>query len=522
MPEFHDPAPMNRRNPGTEITVEPNDPRYPDLVVGHNPRFTGKPERIHIASSAEDVVHAVADAVRTGSRIGVRSGGHCFENLVADPAIRALVDVSELNRVYYDSTRGAFAIEAGAALGQVYRTLFKNWGVTIPTGACPGVGAGGHILGGGYGPLSRRFGSVVDYLQGVEVVVVDRAGEVHIVEADRNSTGAGHDLWWAHTGGGGGNFGIVTRFWLRTPDAVSTDATELLPRPPATVLLRSFHWPWHELTEQSFSVLLRNFGTWYEQHSAPESTQLGLFSTLVCAHRQAGYVTLNVHLDGTDPNAERTLAEHLSAINAQVGVTPAEGLRETLPWLRSTQVAGAIAEGGEPGRQRTKVKAAYLRTGLSEPQLATVYRRLTVSGYDNPAAALLLLGYGGMANAVAPSATALAQRDSVLKALFVTNWSEPAEDERHLTWIRGFYREMYAETGGVPVPGTRVDGSYINYPDTDLADPLWNTSGVAWHDLYYKDNYPRLQRAKARWDPQNIFQHGLSIKPPARLSPGQP
>ncbi|WP_203218571.1 hypothetical protein [Saccharopolyspora spinosa] len=83
--------------------------------------------------------------------------------------------------------------------------------------------------------------------------------------------------------------------------------------------------------------------------------------------------------------------------------------------MRSTQVAGAIAEGGEPGMQRTKVKAAYLRTGLSEAQLATVYRRLTVYGYDNPAAALLLLGYGGMANAVAPSATALAQRDSVLK-----------------------------------------------------------------------------------------------------------
>ena len=65
----------------------------------------------------------------------------------------------------------------------------------------------------------------------------------------------------------------------------------------------------------------------------------------------------------------------------------------------------------------------------------------------------------------------------------------------------------------MPVPGEVSSGALINHPDVDLADPQWNTSGVPWHTLYYKDNYPRLQQVKARWDPRNVFHHALSIRP---------
>jgi aclacinomycin oxidase len=64
------------------------------------------------------------------------------------------------------------------------------------------------------------------------------------------------------------------------------------------------------------------------------------------------------------------------------------------------------------------------------------------------------------------------------------------------------------------VPGASCDGALINHPDADMADPAWNASGVPWHALYYKDNYPRLQLAKARWDPRNVFHHALSIRLP--------
>jgi len=90
-------------------------------------------------------------------------------------------------------------------------------------------------------------------------------------------------------------------------------------------------------------------------------------------------------------------------------------------------------------------------------------------------------------------------------------WSDPQEEPKNLAWVRAFYRALFAETGGVPVPGPAYDGGLINHPDVDLADPALNASGVPWQTLYYNSNYPRLQRIKARWDPQAVFRHALSI-----------
>ncbi len=91
---------------------------------------------------------------------------------------------------------------------------------------------------------------------------------------------------------------------------------------------------------------------------------------------------------------------------------------------------------------------------------------------------------------------------------------DPRDQDRNLAWVRALYRELFADGGGVPTPGDVTDGAFINHPDADLADPRWNTSGVPWHTLYYKDNYPRLQEVKARWDPRNVFRHALSIPLP--------
>ncbi|MFC6930769.1 BBE domain-containing protein [Actinomadura yumaensis] len=82
--------------------------------------------------------------------------------------------------------------------------------------------------------------------------------------------------------------------------------------------------------------------------------------------------------------------------------------------------------------------------------------------------------------------------------------------------MREFYRDVYAGTGGVPVPNDETDGCFINYADVDVADPKWNTSQTPWSQLYYKDNYPKLQQVKARWDPRDVFKHTLSVRPPGR------
>eukprot|EP00164_Ancoracysta_twista_P023238 GFYU01043362.1.p3 GENE.GFYU01043362.1~~GFYU01043362.1.p3 ORF type:complete len:119 (+),score=0.88 GFYU01043362.1:53-358(+) len=95
---------------------------------------------------------------------------------------------------------------------------------------------------------------------------------------------------------------------------------------------------------------------------------------------------------------------------------------------------------------------------------------------------------------------------------FQTFWSDPKDDAFYLGWLRDIYEDVFAATGGVPVPNEQMDGCYINYPDRDMADPARNRSGVPWSTLYYKDNYPRLQSVKDRYDPGNVFSHSLSIR----------
>lgn len=123
------------------VTVGPDDPRYPELTHGTNQRWVGRPDHIRLVSSAEQVVAAVQRAVRDGKRIAVRSGGHCYEDFVNNSEVQVVIDMSEMAEITYDAGRRAFAVEPGAMLSEVYDKLYKVWGVTIPGGSCPSVGA---------------------------------------------------------------------------------------------------------------------------------------------------------------------------------------------------------------------------------------------------------------------------------------------------------------------------------------------------------------------------------------------
>ena len=492
--------------------VAPGDPRYADLVRrGFNKRFAGKPDYVRLVGSTEQVVEAVQEAVRNDLRVVARSGGHCLEGFVADPAVRVVIDTSLMSDVYYDPERRAFAIEAGATLGEAYRRLFLGWGVTIPAGESPELGVGGHVLGGAFGFLCRQHGLAADHLYAVEVVVVDEAGTARRVVATREPSDPNRELWWAHTGGGGGNFGIVTRYWFRSPGANGADPASRLPRAPDSVLIFRTEWSWEAIDEEAFTRLARNFGEWCERNSGAESPQATLFSTLFLHRRQYGRLELK-GLSTAGAGAERMAEEHVRATNDGVGV-PGTLAVEKSSWLAFAlhpfpELFGPVAAGA-----LFKGKDAFLRKRPTDGQIEVAYRYLTTTEHDVPGGMLGLATYGGKVNTVASDATASAQRDAILTTACVSGWGDPQDEPRNLAWVRAFYRDLFADTGGVPVPGEIADGAMINHPDVDLADPEWNTSGVAWSTLYYKDNYPRLQRVKARWDPRNVFRHALSIRP---------
>jgi FAD/FMN-containing dehydrogenase len=492
--------------------VGPDDPRYADLVRrGFNKRFAGKPDYVRLVGSTEQVADAVQDAARDKLRVAVRSGGHCLEGFVADPAVRVVIDTSLMTGVDYDPEMDAFAVEAGATLGEAYRKLFLGWGVTIPAGESPDLGVGGHVLGGAFGFLCRQHGLAADHLYGVEVVVVDETGTARSVVATREPSDPNRDLWWAHTGGGGGNFGVVTRYWFRSPGARSTDPASLLPKAPDSVLTFRVAWSWEDIDAAAFTRLVRNFGNWCERNRDADSPHAKLFSLLFLRRRQYGKLELK-GLSTAGAEAERLFDEHLAAINDGVGVPHTREVERTSWLVFALNPFPELFKAGA-GDALVKVKDAFLRRRFTDRQNDVAYHYLTRTDHDVPGGMLGLATYGGQVNTVVPDATASAQRDSILTTSCTVGWQNPQDEARHLAWVRAFYRDMFADTGGVPVPGEASDGAMINHPDVDLADPQWNTSGVPWHALYYKDNYPRLQQIKSRWDPRNVFHHALSIRP---------
>ncbi|WP_242344962.1 FAD-binding oxidoreductase [Anaeromyxobacter terrae] len=494
--------------------IGPDDPRYADLAHrGFNRRFRGAPDYVRLVRSTGQVVQAVQEAVQEDLRVAVRSGGHCLEGLVADPAVRVLIDTSLMKGVSYDPERAAFAVECGTTVGEVYRELFLGWGVTLPAGESPDIGMGGHVLGGAFGFLCREHGLAADHLYAVEVVVVDEAGRARSVVATREPSDPNRELWWAHTGGGGGNFGIVTRYWFRSPDARGTDPAALLPRAPGSVLTFRVGWSWEDLDERAFARLVRNHGEWCERNGGPDAPGARLFSILFLHRRQSGTIALR-GLSTAGEEAARLCDEHLAALNQAVGA-PCTRQLETSSWLRF-----ALNPFPElfrvPGAENAsfKIKDAFLRRRFTDRQIQVAHHHLTRTDVDVPGGMLGLATYGGKVNTVAPDATASAQRDSILTTACNAGWMDPRDEERNLGWVRALYWELFADSGGVPAPGEVADGAFINHPDADLADPRWNTSGIPWHTLYYKGNYPRLQRVKARWDPRDVFRHPLSIRLP--------
>jgi aclacinomycin oxidase len=429
---------------------------------------------------------------------------------VSDPDVRVIIDVSPMKRIFYDSHRRAVAVESGATVGETFRVLFERWGVVVPLGEYPEIGIGGHVVGGAFGFLCRQLGLAADYLYGVEVVTVDEAGRARSVVATRETSDPNGDLWWAHTGAGGGNFGVVTRYWFRSPDASGEDAAELLPRAPKSITTFKAEWNWNDVDQSSFLRLVRNHGVWCERNSAVDSPNASLWTLLELHRKQLGKIIVRaVSTAGADANDQ--VSDHLAALSEGVGAPQAmESAR--ISWLEFALNPFPDLFAMPPGGVSAKVKDALLKNRLTDRQIGVAYDYLTRADHDVTSGVLGLATYGGRINAVARGTTASVQRDAILDMACNTGWLDPRDEAKNLAWVRAFYRDLFAESGGVPVPGEAYDGAFINHPDADLADSELNTSDVPWHTLYYNENYPRLQRIKARWDPRNVFRHTLSIR----------
>jgi len=506
---------------GTDLLVlEPNSAEFVGLTQGFNRRWTAPScAKIFVPLTEAGAQQALTQAALFGpGKIRVRGGGHCYENFVFSADTLALIDVSLLNDCGFDPQRNVFYAQSGGTNWDMYRRLYWRFGRTLPAGSCYSVGLGGHICGGGYGLLSRQFGLTVDWLTGVHVVTVDGNGSAVFNRVSKNSPpGPDQDLFWAHTGGGGGNFGLITRYEFAA-----------LPVAPQFAEIVTWSWPWDVIAKSGGSYLaqiIRFFE--YLTRTMPWS----FFGILKLAHQQAGAVTLIAQMTYDAPTEDRTLRADLQRALVQFGLdkgatapsgpivghpvfVAAPQSYQNLRWIEAVQTL----DGSGPN-QKGKYKSAYMRKDFPDDQIKTIYKYLTKAppgGGDMSQSLLQVDSYGGKINTVAPQATAVAQRSSIYKLQYQTYWQSPLsgdgpDGDLYIGWIDDFYREVYAASGGIPDPANdptgNVDGCYINYCDSAL-----NGYGLQTAlRLYYLGNLPRLVQAKQQWDPLNYFQNAQSI-----------
>lgn len=166
------------------------------------------PAAVVHAVTVWDVVAAVRFCSQEKLKLNIRSGGHSnAAHCLNDNGI--VLDMRMLNKVVIQSNQERIYVSGGAVWKDVYKELHdKDPRLIVVGGQCPTVGVSGFLLGGGISPFSRSYGLGIDNIEAIQIVKAN--GELAIVSAENHP-----DLFWALRGGGGGNFGVATGFFLK-------------------------------------------------------------------------------------------------------------------------------------------------------------------------------------------------------------------------------------------------------------------------------------------------------------------
>jgi FAD/FMN-containing dehydrogenase len=440
----------------------PGDDGYHQARAVYNGMVDKLPALVARCTGVADVIDAVTLAREKGLPLAVRCGGHNVAgNAVCDEGI--VVDLRGMKGVHVDLKRRTVRVNGGVTWGEFDRET-QLYGVTTPGGRMTGTGVGGFTLGGGYAWISPVHGLACDNLISAEVVTAD--GRVVTASEDENA-----DLLWGLRGGGG-NFGVVTSYEFRLHDLGPMIYGGMVVHPIDAAKDVARVWrDWVEAGPEEVATALGVLLAPPEPFVPPEVQGTPVMGIL------AMYI-------GTADEGE----EALRPLKTEIG-PPAVDLLDRIPYTAFQAIVDPFSPTGwlnyHGGKHLTGIPDgaidAYVDAG----------RKVA-----SPMSQSILFRTGGAIARVPEDATAASHRDAPYMWHPIAAWSDPAENDDHIGWVRESYAalEPYG-TGGV----------YLNFEQDEGADHVRAGFSPA--------KYARLVELKDKYDPNNLFRVNQNIAP---------
>jgi len=435
-----------------------DDPEYDDARKLFNAMIDKRPRLIAQCVDAADVIAAVNVARDAGLDVAVRCGAHNGPGLgsVDDGLV---IDLSALRGVIVDPDARIAHVLGGTLLGEVDHAT-QPFGLAAPFGIISTTGVGGLTLGGGVGHLTRKLGLSIDNLVEADVVLAD--GSFVTANEEQHP-----DLFWALRGGGG-NFGVVTRFAFTLS-------------PVSTVVAGPTLFP----LERSAEIL-----SWYREFipNAPEELN-GFFAFLTVPPGPP--FPEELHLQkvcavvwcwaGAPEEADGALAEVRGLQPLLDGIQP-------MPLSVLNSAFDALYPHGDQWYWRADVVteipdeaiAAHVQFGETLPTWKSTMHLYPIDG---------------AATRVRSDETAWTERDGGWVQVMVGVDPEPANRDLLRDWCVSYWETLHPYSAG---------GSYVN---------MMMEEGDVRVRTTYGANYDRLAQIKAEYDPGNLFHVNQNIKP---------
>ncbi|RMJ27560.1 glucooligosaccharide oxidase [Aspergillus sp. HF37] len=435
-------------------------------VQPYNLNIPVSPMAVTFPETSQQIADIVKCAADYGYKVQARSGGHSYGNYgLGGNEDTVTVDLKNFQQFSMDNSTYEATIGSGMLLGDVSPRLYDAGKRAMAHGVCPQVGSGGHFTIGGLGPLSRQWGTALDHVQEVEVVLANSS----IVRASDEQY---QDVFFA-VKGAGASFGIVTEFKVRTQ------------RAPEQAVRYMYRFNMGSTAERA-----QMFKDWQSFVSKPELSRK--FSTLLTI--MEGTVILSGQFYGSKEEFDQLGFEQHFSLDQPGQVTVIND------WLA---MAGPSIEslalqigGGIPTHFYAKSLAFAPETLMPTRTVDDLIHYLDKA---EKGSLLWFINFdleAGAINDVPANATAYPHRDVLYWAqTYIVNLFG-AVPQTSLDFLDGI-NELVAKS----VPGA-CDKAYPGY-----VDPFMTNA----QEAYWRSNLPKLQEVKAAVDPDDVFHYPQSV-----------